>query len=102
LAERAGARWVAAEKGVEQGEADAGKEERIALPSPSARPRPGRDRRRQKRLSLQGVRGGLPRSRALSEPRGNLLAKVCAGVGEQVGVGANHGAMVNRWRRFVS
>ena len=89
--------------GVEEGEPSAGKKQGIALPCPSARPRPGRNRRRRRKcLPFRGFRSARLRSRALAERRSNALPKVCRGVGEQVWVGANHLRMVNPWRRFVS
>ena len=64
-AERPGVRRVAAQAGVEQSQAGAGGEQGFALPCPSARPRPGRDRRRwRKRLPFRGIRRARLRSRA--------------------------------------
>ena len=56
-AQRPGGGRVAAQEGVEEREAGAGGEQGIALPCPSARPRPGRDRRRRRKgLPFQGFR----------------------------------------------
>ena len=61
-AQRPGGGRVAAQEGVEQREAGAGGEQRIALPCPSARPRPGRDRRRRRKgLRFRGFRSSLSR-----------------------------------------
>ena len=58
-AQRAGGGRIGAEKGVEQGEPGAGGKQRIALPCPSAGPRPGRDRRRRRKgLPFRGFRRG--------------------------------------------
>ena len=67
-AQRPGGGRVAAQERVEQREAGAGEEQRIALPCPSARPRPGRDRRRRRKgLPFRGFRRGPLRSRAPAE-----------------------------------
>ena len=89
--------------GVEQGEAGPGGEQGIALPCPSARPRPGRNRRRRRKgLVFRGFRRfGLGSRRA------------CGGAGRPPG-GRRGGSgtrsrsaritwrMMNSWRRFVT
>ena len=67
-AQRPGGGRVGAQECVEQREAGAGGEQRIALPCPSARPRPGWDRRRRwKGLPFRGFRRGRA---LLGRPRG--------------------------------
>ena len=101
-AQRPGGGRVAAQEGVEQGEAGAGEEEGI-LVCPAARPRPGRNQRGQRRkgLSDQGVRGFPRRSCAPEARRRNGTAEVGEWVGNQGRVGANHFAMMSLARRFV-
>ena len=90
-------------EGVEQGEPGAGGEQGIALPCPSARPRPGRDqRRRRKRLPFRSFRRARRRSRALAKRRRDGLAQVVGEGRGEVRVGANHLAMVHAPRRFVT
>ena len=103
-AQRPGGGRVAAQEGVEQSEAGAGGEQRIALPCPSARPRPGRDRRRRRKgLPFRGFRRAPLRSRRASRAaRERAPPSVWRRVGEQVEIGANHVRMVNRRRRFVT
>ena len=103
-AQRPGGGRVAAQERVEKCEAGAGGEQRIALPCPSARPRPGRDRRRRRKgLAFRGFAGRPLRSaRACRSGARNALARVGGRVGNEVEVGANHLAMVNRRRRFVT
>ena len=61
-------------EGVEQREPGAGGEQRIALPCPSARPRPGRDRRRwRKGLPFRGFRRVRLGSRPRRGRRGNAF-----------------------------
>ena len=102
-AQRPGGGRVGAQDGVEQREPGAGGEQRIALPCPSARPRPGRDRRRRRKgLVLRGFRRARLGSRPRRGRRRNAVQKVWRAVGEQVEIGANHVGMVNRRRRFVT
>ena len=80
------------QESVKQREAGAGGEERIALPCPAARPRPGRDRRGQERKisRAQGVGDGprFPRAPWRRRRRGRI--RVVGEAGKEVGVGANH------------
>ena len=87
---------------VEKREAGAGGKQRIALPCPSARPRPGRDRPAAERLAVPGFSRARLRSRALRGRRRNALVEGLEAVGEEVKIGANHLGMVNPWRRFVT
>ena len=65
-AQRPGGGRVGAQIGVEKREPGAGGKQRIALPCPSARPRPGRDRRRRRKgLPFRGFRWARLGSRAL-------------------------------------
>ena len=64
---------IGAQSCVEQSEPGAGGKQRLALPCPSARPRPGRDRRRRwKGLVLRGfrLRGALCGEPAETAPKG--------------------------------
>ena len=83
-AQRPGGRRIGAQTGVEKREPGAGGKQRTALPCPSARPRPGRDRRRRRKgLPFQGFRRARLGSRARRERRGKALLKVRRAVGEQ-------------------
>ena len=104
-AQRPGGGRVGAQEGVEQSEPGAGGEQRIALPCPSAGPRPGRDRRRRRK----GVRvPGFSRGWSWLGARfaGGAGRRSCE-VGEggrraRVEIGANHLAMMSLARRFVT
>ena len=101
LAQRAGGGRVAAQMRVEQSEPGAGGKQRIAVPCPSARPRPGRRSQWREELCNQGV-GGCPiQSSTGSHANRDALAGVDDELRNQMEVGANHLAMVNRRRRFV-
>ena len=85
-AEGSGAGRVAAQESVEQGEACAGEEERIALPCPSAGPRPGRDRRRRRKgLPFRGFGNARLRSRALASVAVTLSPRSSARVARRSG-----------------
>ena len=101
-AQRPGGGRICAQTGVQEREPGAGREQGIALPCPSSSPRPGRDRRRRKGLPFRGFRQARLVSRPRRERRGKALLNVRRRLGEEVWLGANHLAMVNRWRRFVS
>ena len=96
-AQRPGGGRVAAQTGVEQSEPGAGGKQRIALPCPSARPRPGRDRRRRRKgLPFRGFRRARLGSRALSRAAQERASpRVGEGSASRVEIGANHWRMVN-------
>ena len=84
-AQRPGGGRVAAQKSVEQGEAGAGGEQRIALPCPAARPRPGSESppaAERLRASVDFVAVRLA-PRASPKRRGNALAGVGGVVGRR-------------------
>ena len=90
-AQRPGARRVAAQEGVEEREAGAGGEQGIALPCPSARPRPGRDRRWRGKACLSGAFAAARlRSRARPSGAGAPSPGSAGGLGTRVRIGANH------------
>ena len=103
-AQRPGGGRVAAQAGVEQGEAGAGGEQRIALPCPSARPRPGRDRRRRRKgLRFRGFRRGPAWSARFAARRGNAPRRGRrGGSGTRVRSARITWRMVSLLRRFVT
>jgi hypothetical protein len=101
-AQRPGGGRLDAEEGVKQSEPSACGKQRIALPCPSARPRPGRDRGWRKGLPSRGFRRARLGSRPHCGRRVNAFRRVWGQVCEQLEIGANHLGMVNRWRRFVT
>ena len=102
-AQRSGGRRVGAQEGVEKRESGAGGEQRIALPCPSARPRPGWDRPAAERLAAPGVFAALVLARARLAGGAETRSSGSGGrSASRVEFGANHVGMVNRWRRFVT
>jgi hypothetical protein len=102
-AQRAGGGRIGPETGVEQSEPGAGGKQRIALPCPSACPRPGRDLRRRRRgVPFRGFRLACLGSRALRGRRGKALLNIRRQLGEEVEIGANHVGMMSLARRFVT
>ena len=85
-AQRPGGGRLGAQKGVEQREAGAGGEQRIALPCPSARPRPGRHRRRWRNgLRFRGFRRGSASLARAVKRRGRAPPSVRNVVGSRSG-----------------
>ena len=81
---------------VEESEPGTGEEQRIALPCPSARPRPGWHRRWWRKLRTFRRISDFPARPLLCRPRRcEAIRKVCGGVGEQLEIGANHRGMMN-------